>query len=153
MCVCVCGCACEVRVIVKLGVSSAKIVGFDLDTGHFNGNESPACSVYGYLNSSSGMDPDNLKDTKPPSHDHSGWVELLPVVRLGPASRHLFVIDEDLEHTTHGYQYLKLHMIPDGQEELPSNLSSGLFIFQFKSLSSTVCLIAAIPSKVNFVLL
>jgi hypothetical protein len=35
------------RVIIKLGVPSGTIVGFDIDTTFFNGNEAPACSVYG----------------------------------------------------------------------------------------------------------
>jgi len=87
-------------VIIQLGVPSGTIVGFDIDTTLFNGNEAPACSVYGL---------DRLSPA-PDSPDDPQWRELLPVVFLGPSARHLFKIPE----TEKGYRYLKLHMIPDG---------------------------------------
>ncbi|OAV96256.1 hypothetical protein PTTG_03462 [Puccinia triticina 1-1 BBBD Race 1] len=87
-------------VIIELGVPSGTIVGFDIDTTHFSGNEAPACSVYGL---------DRLSPA-PDSPDDAQWCELLPVVPLGPSARHLFKIPE----TGKGYRYLKLTIIPDG---------------------------------------
>ncbi|POW16542.1 hypothetical protein PSTT_01376, partial [Puccinia striiformis] len=87
-------------VIIELGVPSGTIVGFDIDTTLFNGNEAPACSVYGL---------DRLHPA-PSSPDDPEWRELLPVVQLGPSARHLFKIPE----TEKGYRYLKLNILPDG---------------------------------------
>ncbi|EHS63942.1 uncharacterized protein PGTG_21958 [Puccinia graminis f. sp. tritici CRL 75-36-700-3] len=87
-------------VIIKLGVASGTIIGFEIDTTFFNGNEAPACSVYGL---------DRL-DPVPDSPDDPQWHELLPVVPLGPSARHLFKIPE----TKKEYRYLKLNIIPDG---------------------------------------
>ncbi|KAH9819185.1 galactose-binding domain-like protein [Melampsora americana] len=93
-------------VIIRLGVSSATIEAFDLDTTHFSGNEAPACCVFGLPISSQS----DSASTIAPSADHPQWQEVLPTVPLGPSSRHLFKINE----TTETYRYLKLHMIPDG---------------------------------------
>ena len=41
--------------IIKLG-SIGRIKGFDIDTGHFNGNEGPAASVYA-LKCTDGKEP------------------------------------------------------------------------------------------------
>ncbi|KAI8458332.1 galactose-binding domain-like protein [Phakopsora pachyrhizi] len=87
-------------VIIELGVPSGTIIGFDIDTTSFNGNEAPTASVYGL----------NRLDAPPLSELDPAWVELLPIVSLGPSSRHLFEIPK----TKAAYRYLKLHMIPDG---------------------------------------
>lgn len=39
-------CATHDWVIIKLGATGS-VVGMDIDTSHFNGNEGPAASVYG----------------------------------------------------------------------------------------------------------
>ncbi|KAI0341953.1 Allantoicase [Trametopsis cervina] len=84
--------------ILKLGTPGA-IIGFDVDTTHFNGNEAPQVSV-DVLYSSGDVHPD-VEDSR--------WKQLLPVVDLGPSSRHLFKVPQ-----TEGVNYVKLSMYPDG---------------------------------------
>ncbi|KAM6502037.1 allantoicase [Amanita muscaria] len=84
--------------IIKLG-TTGRIVGYDVDTSHFNGNEAPEVSVDALLG-----DPKER-----PSVDDSRWTEILPKVTLGPNSRHLFKIPE-----TAKYNFVKLNIYPDG---------------------------------------
>ncbi|KAE9411273.1 allantoicase [Gymnopus androsaceus JB14] len=84
--------------IIKLGASGT-IVGFDIDTTHFNGNEAPEASVQAFYDPLS-SDPD-ATDAR--------WTEILPKVKLGPSSRHLFTIPNAPSAT-----YVKLNMYPDG---------------------------------------
>ncbi|KIJ67988.1 hypothetical protein HYDPIDRAFT_83734 [Hydnomerulius pinastri MD-312] len=84
--------------IIKLGTTGT-IVGFDIDTTHFNGNEAPEVSVEALLSPELG--DHNLDDAQ--------WTEILPRVPLGPSSRHLFKISE-----TTRFNYVKLNMYPDG---------------------------------------
>ncbi|KAF8637971.1 hypothetical protein AX16_010603 [Volvariella volvacea WC 439] len=85
--------------IIQLG-TSGHIVGFDVDTSHFNGNEAPQVSV-------------DLLDApfsqQPPKQDDKRWVEILPKVNLGPSSRHLFRIPP-----SKCGNFVKLNMYPDG---------------------------------------
>ncbi|KAJ3567589.1 hypothetical protein NP233_g6274 [Leucocoprinus birnbaumii] len=81
----------------ELGAPGA-IVGFDVDTSNFNGNEAPEVSVQALY--TAGEDP---------KHSDSRWVEILPRGPLGPNSRHLFSIP-----TTGTVNYVKLNMYPDG---------------------------------------
>ncbi|KAG2079215.1 Allantoicase [Suillus decipiens] len=84
--------------VIELGTLGT-IVGFDIDTTHFNGNEAPEASVDGIFDSSLGEhDVNNAK-----------WTEILPRVPLGPSQRHLFKIPE-----TERVRYVKLNMYPDG---------------------------------------
>lgn len=83
--------------IIKLGCPGV-IFGFDVDTSHFNGNEAPEVSVDALYH-----------DGNHPTVDDSRWTEILPKVRLGPSSRHLFKIPQTL-----GVNYVKLNMYPDG---------------------------------------
>ncbi|TFY71962.1 hypothetical protein EVG20_g1049 [Dentipellis fragilis] len=87
------------RAIIKLGTTGS-IIGFDIDTTHFNGNEAPQVSVQALKL------PD---DESPPEAQDSRWTEILPKVDLGPSFRHLFKIPE-----TEGVNYVKLNMYPDG---------------------------------------
>ncbi|KAG9005240.1 Allantoicase [Tulasnella sp. JGI-2019a] len=84
--------------IIKLG-APGYLIGFDIDTANFNGNEAPQASIEALF--STGGDP-GAKDEK--------WKEVLPRVDLGPSSRHLFKIDQ----ITESYTHLKLNMYPDG---------------------------------------
>ncbi|KDN46227.1 hypothetical protein RSAG8_04454, partial [Rhizoctonia solani AG-8 WAC10335] len=86
--------------IIRLGAPSGYIIGFDIDTAHFNGNEAPAASVQALFAESR---------EKPQADDHR-WEELLPKVDLGPSSRHLFRIPQ----TKEAYTHVKLNMYPDG---------------------------------------
>ncbi|KAG8929828.1 Allantoicase [Tulasnella sp. 418] len=83
--------------IIKLG-APGHIMGFDIDTSHFNGNEAPQASVEALF---------SAKDD--PTVD-AAWTEILPKVNLGPSSRHLFQI----EKTECSYTHVKLKMYPDG---------------------------------------
>ncbi|KAH7888506.1 galactose-binding domain-like protein [Phlebopus sp. FC_14] len=84
--------------IIKLGTTGT-IVGFDIDTSHFNGNEAPEVSIDATL--SSANDERKLRDVQ--------WTEILPRVPLGPYSRHLFKIPE-----TSRFNHVRLNMYPDG---------------------------------------
>ncbi|KAK7053451.1 Allantoicase [Paramarasmius palmivorus] len=98
--------------IIKLGTSGT-IVGFDIDTTHFNGNEAPQVSVDAFYDPSS-QDP-NVDD---PRGNHVldvrtlplQWTEILPKVNLGPSSRHLFTLPTPGPRAT----FVKLNMYPDG---------------------------------------
>ncbi|KAG0695703.1 galactose-binding domain-like protein [Suillus ampliporus] len=84
--------------IIKLGTLGT-ILGFDIDTTHFNGNEAPEASVHAIIDSSSDEhDVDNAR-----------WTEILPRAPLGPSQRHLFKIPE-----TERVKFVKLNMYPDG---------------------------------------
>ncbi|KAG6378302.1 galactose-binding domain-like protein [Boletus reticuloceps] len=85
--------------IIRLGTTGT-IVGFDIDTSHFNGNEAPGVSVDALLAPNSDSEPDLTNAT---------WIEILPKVPLGPSSRHFFKIPE-----TTRFNYVKLNMYPDG---------------------------------------
>ncbi|KAF8894031.1 allantoicase [Infundibulicybe gibba] len=84
--------------IIKLGTSGL-IVGFDIDTAHFNGNEAPQVSVDALFSSS----------PEEPKNDNARWTEILPKANLGPSSRHLFKIPQ-----TSSFSHVKLNMYPDG---------------------------------------
>ncbi|KAI5479265.1 allantoicase [Pseudohyphozyma bogoriensis] len=86
-------------VIVKLGALGS-VVGVDIDTGCFSGNESPASEVWGA----------NVPAGETIAADSVEWKQLLPRSPLGPASRHLFLLSEASAPVTH----LKLTMHPDG---------------------------------------
>lgn len=79
-------------VIIKMGVSSAKIKGVEVDTAFFNGNHAPFISV-------------EL------SEDLQNWDEVIPKLECGPSQKHFFVRDEI---TDKNYQYVKLKQYPDG---------------------------------------
>lgn len=84
-------------VIIKLGVASGQISGFDIDTSHFNGNHCPEATIEAIFS------PDATPTTE------SNWTMILPKVKCGASSRHLFAIP-----TTTPYTHIKLNMIPDG---------------------------------------
>jgi len=85
-------------VIVQLG-TSGNVAGFDIDTGHFNGNEAPEASVQV-------LHGDPLSN---PGVDDGGWEEVLTRTPLGPSSRHLFKIPQ-----TGVINFVKLTIYPDG---------------------------------------
>ncbi|KAF5351866.1 hypothetical protein D9756_007571 [Leucocoprinus leucothites] len=83
--------------IIQLGAPGT-VVGFDIDTSNFNGNEAPEVSVQ--VMYTAGGDP---------QPNDSRWCEVLPRSPLGPNSRHLFSIPG-----TETVNYVKLNMYPDG---------------------------------------
>ncbi|GAA5955056.1 hypothetical protein JCM8115_005608 [Rhodotorula mucilaginosa] len=85
--------------IIKLGALGS-ISGFDIDSGHFSGNESPASGVWGAY----------VREGQTLKEDSPLWQPLLPITPLGPAQRHLFLLPSASQPVTH----LKLTMHPDG---------------------------------------
>lgn len=103
------------RCIVKLGTSGT-IVGFDIDTTYFNGNEGPEAAVEALFDAS--PEVPQVNDARVSEYNYYNnvactnnwqWSEILPKVPLGPSSRHLFKIPESSR-----VNYVKLKMIPDG---------------------------------------
>ncbi|TFK25169.1 allantoicase [Coprinopsis marcescibilis] len=84
--------------IIQLGTTGT-VVGFDVDTSHFSGNEAPACSIEVL----DGVPTEN------PKVDDAGWTEVLPKTDLGPNARHLFKVPR-----TEPVNFVKLKMFPDG---------------------------------------
>ncbi|KAK0241789.1 galactose-binding domain-like protein [Armillaria nabsnona] len=84
--------------IIQLGTPGS-IIGFDIDTSHFNGNEAPRASVDAFRG-----DTDEF-----PSKDDSRWKELLAPVDLGPNVHHLLPIPR-----SEPVNFVKLKMYPDG---------------------------------------
>ncbi|ODQ64334.1 Allantoicase [Nadsonia fulvescens var. elongata DSM 6958] len=86
-------------VIIKLGVASARIIGAEIDTAFFNGNEAPAISIQGTFVS----DQSELGSAQ--------WKEIVPLQKCGPSARHFFVRDN---LTSEPFTHVKLLMYPDG---------------------------------------
>ncbi|KGK37874.1 hypothetical protein JL09_g2971 [Pichia kudriavzevii] len=86
-------------VIFQMGVSSAQLVGCEVDTAFFNGNHAPFISVEA-ANVSSDSDYRNAE-----------WETIIPKFECGPSQKHFFVRDQITEKT---YTHVKLNMYPDG---------------------------------------
>ncbi|KAI8388377.1 allantoicase [Radiomyces spectabilis] len=84
--------------ILKLGFSG-NIIGFDIDTHYFTGNQAPAARVEAAFCPEGDV---QAKDVK--------WVEILPKVELPPTCHNVFVLDQPTEVYTH----IRLNNIPDG---------------------------------------
>ncbi|KWU45936.1 Allantoicase [Rhodotorula sp. JG-1b] len=91
------------RTIIKLGALGS-ISGFDIDSGHFSGNE---CALSFPLQDIGWM---SVTAWRSPHLDPPQWQPLLPITPLGPAQRHLFLLPSASQPVTH----LKLTMHPDG---------------------------------------
>ncbi|CAG8719354.1 6858_t:CDS:2, partial [Cetraspora pellucida] len=85
-------------VVIKLGFM-AKIVGFDIDTAHFDGNHAPVASVEACY--SPKFDPKH--------GDNTEWFEILEKVPLDPSSQHFFSIQSSPTFT-----HVRLNIYPDG---------------------------------------
>ncbi|EWC46113.1 hypothetical protein DRE_04687 [Drechslerella stenobrocha 248] len=89
-------------VIVKLGVASGRIFGFEVDTAFFNGNHAPAVTVQGLFSPPS---------APPPTATDDRWTTILPVQECGPSQRHTYLLSSPTEGA---YSHVKLNMLPDG---------------------------------------
>ncbi|MCO5565966.1 hypothetical protein L7F22_019641 [Adiantum nelumboides] len=98
-------------VIVRLGpAAGASIVGFDVDTANFNGNEAPEVEIFGLH-----LSPAEEKIAPIISQNDPRWMPLLPRVPCNPSSRHLYALkDSSSQKQELLYTHVKLHMIPDG---------------------------------------
>ncbi|WVW84486.1 allantoicase [Kwoniella bestiolae CBS 10118] len=90
-------------VIIHLATSSS-ISYVDIDTSHFSGNEAPQSQIFALPHQ-----PTPLKTLSP---NTKGWVEVLPVVDLGPNSRHIFEMGDKGREGE--WEWLMVRMIPDG---------------------------------------
>lgn len=86
-------------VIFKTGVSSARVIGAEIDTAFFNGNHAPHISVEG----ASLGDDGNVSAAQ--------WEPIIEKVECGPSQRHFFVRDALTEAS---YTHIRLRMYPDG---------------------------------------
>lgn len=88
-------------VVIRLGVSSAKIIGCEVDTAFFNGNHAPHISVEGvHLAHDSELNGDIT------------WEPVITKTECGPSQRHFFARDEGI--TENSYTHFRLRMYPDG---------------------------------------
>lgn len=90
-------------VIIKLGVTSAKLIACEVDTAFFNGNHAPFISVEAIQK----FDNDDLLDVK-----ESDWETVISKVECGPLQRHFFTRGTSL--TSKNYTHARLRMYPDG---------------------------------------
>ncbi|KAG0640008.1 galactose-binding domain-like protein [Tuber brumale] len=86
-------------VIIKLGVASGRVHGFEVDTAFFKGNYAPAVTVEGTFLDGSHPDASTV------------WEEILPMQECGPSQRHIWKLSTP---TTKAYSHVRLNMFPDG---------------------------------------
>lgn len=96
-------------VILRLGPNAGgHLIGFDVDTANFIGNEAPEISVHALA-----LTPEeDAKVGNALKENDERWEELVPVSPCGPSQRHLFKLEEAKQKKV--YTHVKLHMIPDG---------------------------------------
>ncbi|KAK6908360.1 allantoicase [Kwoniella mangroviensis CBS 8507] len=94
-------------VIIQLATPSTSVSYVDIDTSHFSGNEAPQSQIFALSQTEL-----SKTATKKISPNTRGWSEILPVVDLGPNSRHIFELGNDGNQGKWGW--LMVRMIPDG---------------------------------------
>ena len=103
------------RVIILLATPLTHLSHFDIDTSHFSGNEAPASQVFALRldkPSNSTLDGAQAKWNILLSPSDKRWEEVLPVVKLGPDSRHIFEIGKKGQEGI--WNAVMVRMIPDG---------------------------------------
>lgn len=96
-------------VILRLGpAAGGQLIGFDVDTANFNGNEAPEISIHALA-----LTPEEEAQTgNALAENDARWQTVVPVSPCGPSQRHLFKVAEGKGEKV--YTHIKLHMIPDG---------------------------------------
>ncbi|GAC92651.1 allantoicase [Pseudozyma hubeiensis SY62] len=96
-------------VILRLGPNAGgRLIGFDVDTANFNGNEAPEISIHALaLTQEEEASIDNGL-----AENDERWECVVPVTPCGPSQRHLFTVAQGKGDKI--YTHIKLHMIPDG---------------------------------------
>lgn len=89
-------------VILRMGVFAAHIIGGEIDTAFFNGNQAQFASVEALYDE---VSTDILETDE-------RWVQIIDKFECGPSQRHFFIRDEGL--TKEKYTHIKLKMFPDG---------------------------------------
>ncbi|WVQ80557.1 allantoicase [Cryptococcus sp. DSM 104549] len=92
-------------VIIRLATPLTSLHYVDIDTSHFSGNEAPQSQVFALELPQDGSE---LRLTP----RNTAWVEVLPVVDLGPNSRHIFELGKKGKEGNWGA--VMVRMIPDG---------------------------------------
>ncbi|ODV86444.1 hypothetical protein CANARDRAFT_27655 [[Candida] arabinofermentans NRRL YB-2248] len=87
-------------VVFKMGVSSASLIGCEVDTAFFNGNHAPAISV----------EATTLSDDS--QYASADWDEIIPKIECGPSQKHFFVRADGV--TEKKYTHVRIQMYPDG---------------------------------------
>ncbi|QLG73072.1 hypothetical protein HG535_0E01560 [Zygotorulaspora mrakii] len=89
-------------VILRMGVFSAQIVGGEIDTAFFNGNQAEFASVEGLYDEAA----TDISETD------ERWDQIIPKFECEPSKRHFFLRTDGL--TEKKYTHIKLKMFPDG---------------------------------------
>ncbi|CCG21631.1 Dal2 protein [Candida orthopsilosis Co 90-125] len=89
-------------VIFKFGVSSANLIGCEVDTAFFNGNHAPAISVEAVQ---------VYNDSELEKLGEKDWETVIPKTECGPSQKHFFARDKLTEKN---YTHARLRMYPDG---------------------------------------
>ncbi|KAI5957509.1 DAL2 [Candida theae] len=89
-------------VIFKFGVSSANLIGCEVDTAFFNGNHAPAISVEAVQ---------VFNDDELEKLSEKDWETVIPKTECGPSQKHFFARDKLTEKN---YTHARLRMYPDG---------------------------------------
>ncbi|EHK97917.1 putative Allantoicase [Glarea lozoyensis 74030] len=90
-------------VIIRLGVASGSIVGVEIDTAYFQGNEAPAISVEACFAT-------NDSEVVGWKGERAGWETVVGRKECGPSKRHAWMA----EANTKPYTHVRLNMYPDG---------------------------------------
>lgn len=88
-------------VVFKTGVSSARLMGVEVNTAFFSGNHAPAISV----------EAATLPDAASDDYTSATWETVIPFVETGPLAKFFFVRDA---LTANNYTHVRLRMYPDG---------------------------------------
>lgn len=91
-------------VIIKAGVYGARVIGCEVDTAFFTGNNAPEISVEGLLDLDENSE-ENVLETD------DRWSTVIEKSECGPSQRQFFLRDN---LTDAHYNYFKLKMYPDG---------------------------------------
>ncbi|KAK4497880.1 hypothetical protein PRZ48_010535 [Zasmidium cellare] len=91
-------------VVLRLGVASGKVKGFEVDTAFFNGNHAPEVAVQACF-----ISDDREEEVK--KKDFGEWETILPKQECGPSQRHGWLLPKI---TDKAYTHVRLQMFPDG---------------------------------------
>ncbi|PNS15412.1 hypothetical protein CAC42_671 [Sphaceloma murrayae] len=91
-------------VVLRLGVSSGRVKGVEIDTAFFNGNQAPEVVVEGCFAS-------DERESSMLSKDFKEWETILEKKECGPSQRHAWLVPQKEGKQ---YTHVRLCMFPDG---------------------------------------